>query len=48
MRFQPFVGIDFGTCNSSMAWFNSKTGHVEILLNAAGSVIAAAHRCGVW
>ncbi len=31
-----FIGIDFGTCNSSMAWFNPKTGHAETLLNAEG------------
>src|SRR5206468_1141318 len=33
---QHFLGIDFGTCNSSMAWFNAKTGHAETLLNAEG------------
>ena len=31
MNSQPFLGIDFGTCNSSMAWFNPKTGQAEIL-----------------
>jgi hypothetical protein len=31
-----FLGIDFGTTNSSMAWFNSKTGQAEVLLNAEG------------
>jgi actin-like ATPase involved in cell morphogenesis len=36
MSSQPFVGIDFGTCNSSMAWFNPKTGQPEVLLNAEG------------
>jgi actin-like ATPase involved in cell morphogenesis len=36
MSSQPFLGIDFGTCNSSMAWFNPKTGQAEILLNAEG------------
>lgn len=33
---QPFIGIDFGTCNSSAAWFNPKTGQAEPLLNAEG------------
>src|SRR5271169_2231355 len=33
---QPFIGIDFGTCNSSAAWFNPKTGQAELLLNAEG------------
>ncbi|MHB1425541.1 MAG: Hsp70 family protein [Gemmataceae bacterium] len=32
----PFIGIDFGTCNSSMAWFNPKTGQAETLRNAEG------------
>ncbi len=31
-----FMGIDFGTTNSSMAWFNPKTGQAESLLNAEG------------
>src|SRR5207244_3321819 len=30
------IGIDFGTCNSSAAWFNSWTGRAEVLLNAEG------------
>ena len=33
---QPFLGIDFGTCNSSAAWFNPRTGQAESLLNAEG------------
>jgi molecular chaperone DnaK (HSP70)/TM2 domain-containing membrane protein YozV len=33
---QPFIGIDFGTCNSSAAWFNPKTGQAEPLRNAEG------------
>jgi hypothetical protein len=33
---QPFIGIDFGTCNSSAAWFNPKTGQAELLQNAEG------------
>ena len=32
----PFIGIDFGTCNSSMAWFNRETRHAEVLKNAEG------------
>lgn len=32
----PVIGIDFGTCNSSMAWFNPKTGQAEVLRNAEG------------
>ncbi len=36
MASQPFVGIDFGTCNSSVAWFNPKTGQAEPLRNAEG------------
>ena len=36
MSSDPFVGIDFGTCNSSVAWFNPRTGQAEILLNAEG------------
>ncbi|MCX8038840.1 MAG: Hsp70 family protein [Candidatus Sumerlaeia bacterium] len=35
---EHFIGIDFGTCNSSMAWFNPKTGHAEILFNAEGEI----------
>jgi cell division ATPase FtsA len=33
---QPFIGIDFGTCNSSAAWFNPRTGQAESLLSAEG------------
>ncbi len=33
---EPFIGIDFGTCNSSAAWFNPGTGQAESLLNAEG------------
>ncbi len=33
---QPFIGIDFGTCNSSAAWFDPRTGQAEPLLNAEG------------
>jgi Hsp70 protein len=33
---QPFIGIDFGTCNSSAACFNPRTGQAELLLNAEG------------
>jgi molecular chaperone DnaK (HSP70) len=29
----PYFGIDFGTTNSSMAWYNPKTGQAETLLN---------------
>jgi molecular chaperone DnaK (HSP70) len=36
MSSEPFIGIDFGTCNSSVAWFNPRTGQAEILLNAEG------------
>jgi len=32
----PYIGIDFGTTNSSMAWLNPKTGQAEVLLNAEG------------
>jgi tetratricopeptide (TPR) repeat protein len=32
----PFIGIDFGTCNSSMAWFNPQIAQAELLLNAEG------------
>ena len=32
----PFIGIDFGTSKSSMAWFNPKTGQAEIIKNAEG------------
>lgn len=33
---EPFIGIDFGTCNSSAAWFNPRTRQAEVLTNAEG------------
>ena len=33
---QPLLGIDFGTTNSCMAWFNPKTKQAEVLRNAEG------------
>jgi tetratricopeptide (TPR) repeat protein len=36
MAAAPFIGIDFGTCNSSAAWFNPRTGQAEVLVNAEG------------
>ncbi len=33
---EPSIGIDFGTCNSSAAWFNPSSGQAELLLNAEG------------
>jgi molecular chaperone DnaK (HSP70) len=32
----PFLGIDFGTSKSTMAWFNPRSGHAEIIKNAEG------------
>ena len=32
----PFIGIDFGTSKSTMAWFNPESGQAEILRNAEG------------
>ena len=32
----PVIGIDFGTSNSKMAWYNPKTGQAEILKNDEG------------
>jgi molecular chaperone DnaK (HSP70)/WD40 repeat protein len=32
----PSIGIDFGTTNSSMAWYDPRTGSAEIILNAEG------------
>jgi actin-like ATPase involved in cell morphogenesis len=32
----PYLGIDFGTTNSSMAWFNPKTNQAEIILSEEG------------
>ena len=36
MMSPPFIGIDFGTTNSAMAWYNPKTGQAEIVRNAEG------------
>ena len=36
MASAPFIGIDFGTCNSSVAWFNPRTGEADTFLNAEG------------
>lgn len=33
---KPVLGIDFGTSNSKMAWYNPKTRQAEVLLNAEG------------
>lgn len=32
----PFIGIDFGTSKSSMAWYNPAIGRAEIIRNAQG------------
>ncbi len=32
----PFIGIDFGTTNSKMAWYNPKTNEAAIIMNAEG------------
>lgn len=32
----PFIGIDFGTSKSAMAWYNPKTGQSEIIRNFEG------------
>ena len=32
----PVLGIDFGTCQCSVAWFNPRSGHPELLRNAEG------------
>ncbi|MDQ3966273.1 MAG: Hsp70 family protein, partial [Actinomycetota bacterium] len=32
----PSIGIDFGTTNSSMAWYDPRTGDAGIILNADG------------
>lgn len=32
----PFLGIDFGTSRSKMAWYNSRTRQAEIIRNAEG------------
>src|SRR5689334_978314 len=31
-----FLGIDFGTSKSSMAWLNPRTGQAEVIRNAEG------------
>lgn len=36
MSSPPFIGIDFGTTNSSMAWFNPKTNQAEVIKNSEG------------
>src|SRR6266567_4747620 len=35
----PFIGIDFGTSKSSMAWYDHRIGRAEIILNAEGKQI---------
>ncbi|HKP51295.1 MAG TPA: Hsp70 family protein [Chloroflexia bacterium] len=32
----PYIGIDFGTSKSTMAWYNPKTGQAEVIRNAEG------------
>lgn len=32
----PSIGIDFGTTNSSVAWYDPRTGDAEVILNAEG------------
>jgi WD40 repeat protein/actin-like ATPase involved in cell morphogenesis len=32
----PSIGIDFGTTNSAMAWYDPRTGSAETILNAEG------------
>lgn len=32
----PFIGIDFGTTRSTMAWFNPDSGQAEVIRNAEG------------
>lgn len=32
----PFIGIDFGTSRSTMAWFNPESGQAEVIRNAEG------------
>src|SRR5262249_48157761 len=36
MPTSPVLGIDFGTSQSSMAWYNPKTGQAELIRNAEG------------
>jgi len=38
MEQEPLVGIDFGTTNSSIAWFDSQSQRAEALYNAEGEV----------
>ena len=33
---EPIIGIDFGTSNSSMAWYNPRSRQAEIIKNARG------------
>jgi len=35
-RHEPLVGIDYGTCNSSVAWFNPRTRQAEVLRRRRG------------
>ncbi|HEX2148815.1 MAG TPA: Hsp70 family protein, partial [Actinomycetota bacterium] len=32
----PSIGVDFGTTNSCVAWYDSRTGSAEVILNAEG------------
>ena len=32
----PSIGIDFGTTNSCVAWYDPRTGSAEVILNAEG------------
>jgi parallel beta-helix repeat protein len=36
MSDEPYLGIDFGTTNSAMAWYNPRTGTAEEVFNAEG------------
>ena len=36
MAVPPYIGIDFGTSKSTIAWFNPKTAQAEIIRNAEG------------
>jgi parallel beta-helix repeat protein len=36
MSDEPYLGIDFGTTNSAMAWYNPRTGTAEEIFNAEG------------
>ena len=33
---EQIIGIDFGTSNSVMAWFNPETGKPQVIFNAEG------------